>query len=87
MIEDDNCVAAIQGALRMSGLFSQVEDGSSGRRFVDLCGNDTPDPSKLAQTMRLYTMFPQMPDPMPLERVEYNPRNLLHVRRDRPACA
>ena len=66
VIEDDNCVAAIQGALRMSGLFSQVEDGSSGRRFVDLCGNDTPDPSKLAQTMRLYTMFPQMPDPMPL---------------------
>jgi len=27
---------------------------------------DAPDPSKLVESMRVYTMFPQMPDPMPL---------------------
>lgn len=65
--ESANCLAAIQGTLRMSGLFAQREarDGSSSSRYVSL-GKDAPTSAKLVQSMQIYTMFPQMPDPMPL---------------------
>mmetsp|Transcript_50917 Transcript_50917/g.132322 ORF Transcript_50917/g.132322 Transcript_50917/m.132322 type:complete len:190 (+) Transcript_50917:126-695(+) len=64
----------------MSGLFQHKEggaaapavevrgeegDSSPGLRYVALA-EDAPDPATLARSMRVYTMFPQMPDPMPL---------------------
>lgn len=61
-INRDNSVAAIQGSLRMSGLFEFKDETN---RFVSL-GANAPDTTKLAQSMKVYTMFPQMPDPMPL---------------------
>ena len=78
-VDNDNSLAAIQGTLRMSGIFAHREDkngkkvgedrnafddGSS--RYIPLVGNDAPDPAKLVDSMRIYTMFPQMPNPMPL---------------------
>lgn len=62
VVDNDNSVAAIQGTLRMSGLFEQ---DLSSSRFINL--NNAPDPTNLMKnSMRIYTMFPQMPDPMPL---------------------
>ena len=46
----------------MSGLFEFKDETN---RFVSL-GANAPDTTKLAQSMKVYTMFPQMPDPMPL---------------------
>jgi hypothetical protein len=47
----------------MAGVAS---DSPFGPRYVSLDKNDAPDPAKLVQSMRSFTMFPQMPDPMPL---------------------
>jgi len=56
-----NSIAAIQGSLRMSGLFS--ERSANAGRYLELEGAN--DPAELAENMRINTMFPQMPDPMP----------------------
>uniref|UniRef100_A0A7S4MTZ9 Uncharacterized protein n=1 Tax=Odontella aurita TaxID=265563 RepID=A0A7S4MTZ9_9STRA len=77
VVEKSNSLAAIQGTLRMSGLFARrkacdiqqkndiaAEDESACPRYVDL-GKNAPDPAKLVRSMRVFTMFPQMPDPMP----------------------
>ena len=67
IIEKPNSVAAIQGAFRMSGLFAKRGDVASANgqnRYVSF--KDATDPTELAKSMRVYTMFPQMPDPMPL---------------------
>lgn len=53
VVDNANCLAAIQGTFRMSGLFAPL-------------GRNAPDPAKIAKSMRMYTMFPQMPDPMQL---------------------
>jgi hypothetical protein len=45
----------------MSGLFAHKE---SDNRYVNF--DNAPDPTSLAKSTRIYTMFPQMPDPMPL---------------------
>ncbi len=71
IMENPNCPAAIQGTLRMSGLFQPKKEGNGcGERYISLASDDddstTLDPSTLAKSMRVYTMFPQMPDPMPL---------------------
>jgi hypothetical protein len=63
VLNDERSVAAIQGTLRMSGLFAQKDDDSH-HRFISL--DDAPDPTSMASSMSVYTMFPQMPDPMPL---------------------
>ena len=67
ILDDANSLAAIQGTLRMSGLFGLRKKASAGAspRYVSL-GKDAPDHEKLVESMRIYTMFPQMPDPMPL---------------------
>lgn len=72
VVDKPNSVAAIQGALRMSGLFDFHREkstdgviGSSKSRHMSLAQN-APDPALLVASMRIYTMFPQMPDPMPL---------------------
>lgn len=69
IVDKPNSVAAIQGTLRMSGLFarrdSSASDSSARPRYVSL-DESIADPSKLVQSMRIYTMFPQMPDPMPM---------------------
>lgn len=69
ILGNPNSVAAIQGTLRMSGLF-QRRDGASaageGGRYVGLDGEGAPDLAELVRSTRIYTMFPQMPDPMPL---------------------
>lgn len=70
IVDKYNSISAIQGSLRMSGLFSHKEggegevneDGSSTNRFIKF--SNAPDPSVLAKSTRIYTMFPQMPDPM-----------------------
>jgi len=63
VVDSPSCRAAIQGTLRMSGLFQRRQGG--GARFVGL-GKDAPLLRKrLVQSMRIYTMFPQMPYPMP----------------------
>merc|ERR1712232_738832 len=54
-LEKPNSVAALYGTLRMSGIFAHHQKD----RFVPL---DDPPPFDV----RIYTMFPQMPDPMPL---------------------
>lgn len=72
ILADDNSVAAIHGTLRMSGLFEHratpnrydKEDDSCLPRYISL-NDDASNPTKLASTVRVYTMFPQMPDPMP----------------------
>lgn len=53
VVDNANSLAAIQGTFRMSGLFAHL-------------GSNAPDPVKIVQSMRIYTMWPQMPDPMPL---------------------
>lgn len=73
IVDNTNSVAAIQGTLRMSGLFApRDEDKSTSTsgtlacsRYVSL-EESIADPSKLVQSMRIYTMFPQMPDPLPI---------------------
>ena len=70
IVDGANSRAGLQGTLRMSGLFQPRDgagggDGSSAPRYVAL-GENAPDHATLARSMRLYTMFPQMPDPMPL---------------------
>jgi hypothetical protein len=69
MVDKANSVAAIQGSLRMSGLFARkafaAGDGSGGPRYVGL-GESAPEHvSRLVQSVRVFTMFPQMPYPMP----------------------
>mmetsp|Transcript_32208 Transcript_32208/g.94818 ORF Transcript_32208/g.94818 Transcript_32208/m.94818 type:complete len:413 (-) Transcript_32208:181-1419(-) len=61
VLEKPSSVAAIQGSLRMSGLFARRT--SDEGRYLSVAS--APDASQLAQSMRIYTMFPQMPDPMP----------------------
>ena len=48
----------------MSGLFEKKDQETNNERYVSF--DDAPDPSTIAKSMRIYTMFPQMPDPMPL---------------------
>ena len=57
VLEKPNSLAAIQGTLRMSGAFARK---AAGGRYVDLA-----DAAGLAESVRIYTMFPQMPSPMP----------------------
>ena len=57
VLEKPNSLAAIQGTLRMSGVFSRK---ATGDRYVDPA-----DAADLAKSVRIYTMFPQMPFPMP----------------------
>ena len=73
VLEKDNSVAAIQGTLRMSGLFANrtgdsdtVDNGLSCPRFISMKNIEAINPSNLVESMKIYTMFPQMPDPMPL---------------------
>lgn len=70
IVDKDNSLAAIQGTLRMSGVFAHKEQNEADgvvttQRYVSL-GKSAPDPTKLVQSVRIFTMFPQMPDPMPL---------------------
>ncbi|GFH44868.1 hypothetical protein CTEN210_01342 [Chaetoceros tenuissimus] len=60
ILQNENCIAAIQGTFRMSGLFAKNENGS---RHISFNAVDT---HKILDSMRVYTMFPQMPDPLPL---------------------
>jgi hypothetical protein len=53
VLDNANSVAAIQGALRMSGLFASLD-------------NNAPDPTEIVQCTQIFTMWPQMPEPMPL---------------------
>jgi len=64
ILDNPNSVASIQGSFRMSGLFEKKDQESDDERYVSF--DDAPDPSHLAKSMRICTMFPQMPDPMPL---------------------
>lgn len=67
IIDNQNSVAAIQGSFRMSGLFAKKDEAADGElrhRYVSF--DDGPDPAELVKSMRIYTMFPQMPNPMPL---------------------
>ena len=64
ILDNPNSVASIQGSFRMSGLFVKKDQESDDERYVSF--DDAPAPSKIAKSMRIYTMFPQMPDPMPL---------------------
>ena len=57
VLDKPNSLAAIQGTLRMSGVFSRK---ATGGRYVDPA-----DAAGLAKSVRMYTMFPQMPSPMP----------------------
>lgn len=88
ILESDNSVAAIQGSLRMSGLFEKRK-GDAAARYVDL--SNGPDPVELARSVKIYTMFPQMPDPMPLpstspedlkEEIVCRPSNMAKAGRD-----
>ncbi|KAL9180737.1 hypothetical protein ACHAXT_011190 [Thalassiosira profunda] len=83
-----NSIAAIQGSLRMSGLFAKIDEATE-HRFVDF--EDAPPPSTLAESARIYTMFPQMPCPMPLpstnaeelrDEIESRPARMLKSGRD-----
>mmetsp|Transcript_14451 Transcript_14451/g.33051 ORF Transcript_14451/g.33051 Transcript_14451/m.33051 type:complete len:294 (-) Transcript_14451:236-1117(-) len=70
IVDGAKSIAAIQGTLRMSGLFARrradvAAGGSSCPRYVGL-GAKAPNHAQLAHSMRVFTMFPQMPDPMPL---------------------
>ena len=64
ILDNPKSVAAIQGSFRMSGLFEKKDQESDDKRYVSF--DEAPAPSKIAKSMRIYTMFPQMPDPMPL---------------------
>ena len=68
-VDNANSLAAIQGMFRMSGLFAPL-------------GENVPDPADVAFSMRIFTMWPQMPDPMPLPSTL--PEELQHeiIRRD-----
>ena len=57
VLDKPNALAAIQGTLRMSGVFSRT---ATGGRYVDPA-----DATGLVESVRIYTMFPQMPSPMP----------------------
>ena len=59
----------------MSGLFEKRRRNPEGdndegpsdfARYVDFGERNGPDPVMLAKSVQIYTMFPQMPDPMPL---------------------
>lgn len=63
IVDSPKSVAAIQGTLRMSGLFAKKEANSDER---NISFGSAPNPTQLASSVRAYTMFPQMPDPMPL---------------------
>ena len=56
VLDRQSSITAIQGSLRMSGLFSERSSGEE--RYLNL--NDAPNPLELANLMRIYTMFPQM---------------------------
>jgi len=62
IVDNDNSVAAIQGSFRMSGLFG-YKDSITTNRFVNF--DNAPDPTSLIKSTKIYTMFPQMPNPMP----------------------
>jgi len=64
ILDNPNSVVAIQGSFRMLGLFEKKDEETNNERYVSF--DDAPAPSTLAESMRIYTMFPQMPDPMPL---------------------
>jgi len=74
ILDQPNSVAAIQGTLRMSGLFekgremTESRDGDSREsdRYINLEGANAPDALSLVKSVQIHTMFPQMPDPMPL---------------------
>ena len=69
IVDSPNSVAAIQGTFRMSGLFAKKKDDESSKEGVVRTlsfDEDALDPIRLVSSMRIYTMFPQMPDPMPL---------------------
>lgn len=67
-IHKSNCVAAIQGSLRMSGLFEYTGPNniSKSNRYVNLDETRLDPKTIISDKMRIYTMFPQMPDPLPL---------------------
>ena len=71
VLDNPNSVAAIQGTLRMSGLFEKrtTKQGNGEEdvlRYVNIDETNGPNPANLARSMKIYTMFPQMPKPMPL---------------------
>ena len=95
VIDNDNSVAAIQGSVRMSGLFGYTcyntvdSTASYNQRFVNF--DNAPSPTSLAKSTRIYTMFPQMPDPMPSptstpqelkEEILSRPRRMQEIGRD-----
>jgi hypothetical protein len=89
IVDNPNSVAAIQGSLRMSGLFAKKGGERTDDRFVSF--EDAPDPAKLVESSRVYTMFPQMPYPMPLpstspeelqNEIESRPMRMLDSGRD-----
>jgi hypothetical protein len=53
VVDNAKSLATIQGTFRMSGLFAPL-------------GSHAPGPAEIVQSMRIFTMWPQMPDPMPL---------------------
>lgn len=57
VLDKPSSLAAIQGTLRMSGVFTWQ---ATGARYVEPA-----NAAELAGTVRIYTMFPQMPAPMP----------------------
>ena len=75
VLDKPNSRAAIQGALRMSGLFrrrrcSNQAPGTrpslgSRARFIEAGGEAAPDLTSILEATRVFTMFPQMPDPLP----------------------
>ena len=68
ILNEPKSVAAIQGTLRMSGLFERRPKGSGedNDRYINLGGPNGPDAASLAKSVKIYTMFPQMPNPMPV---------------------
>ena len=69
ILENPNSIAAIQGTLRMSGLFAfkatSIFNDKNAARYINF-KEPAAHPTKIAQSMRIYTMFPQMPNPLPL---------------------
>ncbi|KAH8098247.1 hypothetical protein JL720_1181 [Aureococcus anophagefferens] len=59
VLDEDSSVAAIQGSLRMSGLFARDR---AGNRYAPL---HALVPVEFVESARVYAMFPQMPDPLP----------------------
>ena len=59
VLDEDNSVAAIQGSLRMSGLFARDR---AGNRYAPL---HALVPVEFVESAQIYAMFPQMPDPLP----------------------